>query len=83
MWGGLVRSYYVNAPELIYGSSSTTFGPHFLRYCLTRPAHCTPGVALGQEYRVANPGVNGTGLCVNDRLIHATCFARAARKDLP
>lgn len=78
MWGGLIRSYYANAPERIYGRSSTTFGLQFLRYFLTRPAHRTPGVALGQEYRVANPGVNGTGLCVDDRLIHATCFARAA-----
>ena len=75
MWAGLVRSYYANAPERIYGRSSITFGLQFLRYFFTRPAHRAPGVALGQEYRVANPGVNGTGLCVDDRLIHATCFA--------
>ena len=78
MWAGLIRSYYANTPERIHGRSSTTFGLQFLRYFLTRPAHRTPGVALGQEYRVANPGVSGTGLCVDDYLIHATCFARAA-----
>lgn len=78
VWGGLIHSYYANAPERIYGRSSTSFGLQFPRYFLTRPAQRTPGVALGQEYRVTNTGVSGTGLCVDDRLINANCFARAA-----
>ena len=78
MWAGLVRFYYANAPERIHGRPSTTFALTFLRHFLTRPAERIEGVAIGQEHRVTTGGVLGTGLMAGDRLIHATCFARAA-----
>jgi hypothetical protein len=78
MWAGLVRSYYANAPERIYGRPSTTFGLTFLRHFLTRPTERIEGIAIGQDHRVTTGGVLGTGLMACDRLIHATCFARAA-----
>jgi hypothetical protein len=78
MWAGLIRSYYANAPERIYGRASSTWALTFLNFFLTRPTERTNGVALGQEHRVTRGGVTGTGLMAEDRLIHATCFARAA-----
>jgi hypothetical protein len=78
MLAGLVRSYYANAPERIYGRPSTSFALTFLRHFLTRPTQRTQGVGLGQEYRVTAGEVLGTGLMARDRLVHATCFARAA-----
>jgi hypothetical protein len=68
MWAGLVRSYYANAPERIYGRPSTSFALTFPRYFLTRPAGRHLSVALGHEFRIHSSRWPGRSLRVKTSL---------------
>jgi hypothetical protein len=78
LWAGIVSSYVANSPERVHGRPSTTQALTFLRHYLTRDAHRSDGVAIGREYRVSTDRLAGTGLMVDDQLVHASCFVLAA-----